>query len=104
MYVAMNRFRVKHGFEDAFEGMWRNRESSLKETTGFREFHLLRGASNDEEGFTLFASHTIWESESAFYDWTRSENFRKAHASAGQSEVEYMGPPVFEGFNAVVGA
>jgi heme-degrading monooxygenase HmoA len=29
MFIAMNRFRVKKGFEDAFEKVWLGRDSYL---------------------------------------------------------------------------
>ncbi len=104
MFVAMNRFKVVKGSEDAFENVWKNRKSTLAEMKGFREFHLLRGAANDAEGYTLFASHTIWASEADFLAWTKSENFRAAHKGAGENKPMYLGHPVFEGFNAVEGA
>ena len=80
MFIAMNRFRIALGREGVFEDLWRNRESSLDEVPGYREFHLLRGPSDDEA--TLFASHTVWESREAFEAWTKSENFRRSHAQA----------------------
>ena len=43
MFVAMNRFKVVRGSEEAFEAVWKNRNSTLSEMNGFREFHLLRG-------------------------------------------------------------
>ena len=42
MFIAMNRFRVKKGSEDAFEKVWLGRESYLDRVPGFLEFHLLR--------------------------------------------------------------
>jgi heme-degrading monooxygenase HmoA len=104
MYVAMNRFKVVKGSEGAFEAVWKNRNSTLSEMKGFRDFHLLRGPANEAEGYTLFASHAIWESEADFIAWTRSENFRAAHKGAGENKPLYLGHPVFEGFTAVVGA
>jgi heme-degrading monooxygenase HmoA len=103
MYIAMNRFRVAVGSESEFESIWKNRQSSLPEVPGFVEFRLLRGRVNEEEGFTLFASHTIWRSEEDFQNWTKSENFRMAHRNAGDHRAIYKGPPVFEGFNVVEG-
>lgn len=99
-FYAMNRFRVAVGREDEFEKIWRERQSDLPSTPGFVVFHLLRGPS--DESSTLFVSHTIWESREKFEDWTRSENFRRAHASARPSTGLYLGPPQFEGFEAVV--
>lgn len=49
MYFAMNRFRVAAGQEEAFEAVWKARDSSLSEMPGFIEFHLLRGDSVPEE-------------------------------------------------------
>jgi heme-degrading monooxygenase HmoA len=104
MYIAMNRFKVQKGSEDAFEGVWKGRDSRLHEMQGFREFHLLRGPVNDAEGYTLYASHTVWASFDDFSAWTKSENFRTAHKNAGQSKVTYLGHPQFEGFSVVEGA
>jgi heme-degrading monooxygenase HmoA len=100
MYIAMNRFRIARGREEEFIEMWRQRESHLEEVPGFREFHLLRGPGSEDH--TLFASHSVWESRQAFEDWTRSEAFRKAHAGAGARREIYLGPPHFEGFDAVL--
>jgi heme-degrading monooxygenase HmoA len=67
---------------------------------GFKEFHLLKGPTSDE--YTLFASHSTWESREAFEAWTKSEAFRQAHANAGGNKDMYLGPPQFEGFEVVV--
>lgn len=99
MFIAMNRFQVKPGEEDAFEAVWKSRESFLEDVPGFVHFHLLRGPSEDSH--TLFATHTMWESREAFEDWTRSEAFRKAHAGAGGHKDLYAGPPRLELFEAV---
>ena len=100
MFIAMNRFRIAPGREMDFEGIWKNRNSYLGEVPGFIEFHLLRGAS--ENGATLYASHSIWQSRKAFEDWTNSEAFRKAHSQARAPEGTYLGPPQFEGFDVVI--
>lgn len=104
MFVAMNRFKVVAGSEEDFEAVWRNRESSLKEMPGFVSFHLLRGPHDAAEGYTLYASHSVWQSHDAFLAWTKSENFRRAHKNAGDNKAMYLGPPVFEGFHPVEGA
>jgi len=99
MFIAMNRFQVLPGEEEAFEQVWKNRESFLADVPGFVAFHLLRGAS--EESHTLFATHTVWESRDAFEAWTKSEAFRNAHAGAGANRPLYAGPPKLELFDAV---
>jgi len=103
MFFAMNRFKVVAGSEDEFETVWKNRDSRLHEMPGFVEFRLLRGATNEAEGYTVYVSHSSWQSEEDFIGWTKSENFRQAHKNAGQNKVMYKGPPVFEGFNTVIG-
>jgi heme-degrading monooxygenase HmoA len=96
MFIAMNRFRVKKGSEQAFEKVWLSRDSQLNTVPGFVEFHLLKGP--EHEDFTLYASHTIWQSKSAFEAWTKSEAFRAAHKDAGQNKPLYIDHPQFEGF------
>lgn len=105
-FIAMNRFRVVRGSEDAFEALWRSRETRLHEVKGFVSFRLLRGPEGeDSEGqaYTLFASHTIWRSEEAFVTWTQSEHFRKAHSNANDpaTQARYLGHPHFEGFHVL---
>lgn len=104
MFIAMNRFKVRFGSEAMFETIWRERDSSLATVPGFVQFHLLKGPQNEDEQYTLYASHTVWESEADFVAWTKSENFRHAHRSAGDSKAEYVGHPQFEGFSIVEGA
>ena len=100
MYIAMNRFRIARGRENDFEELWRRRESHLDGVPGFREFHLLRGPSDDAA--TLYASHSMWESGAAFTAWTESESFRKAHAQARAPQGTYLGHPQFEGFEVIL--
>ena len=99
MYLTMNRFKVKPGSEAAFEAVWTGRDSHLPHVPGFVAFHLLKGPERD--GYRLYASHTFWQSEAAFQDWTRSEAFRAAHRGAGESRDIYLGPPELEMFEAV---
>jgi heme-degrading monooxygenase HmoA len=99
MFVAMNRFKVVPGSEAAFEEVWRNRNSRLDEMAGFVKFDLLRGPAS--AAHTLYASHTIWESETAFLAWTNSEQFRAAHRDAGKNKPLSHGHPEFEGFTRV---
>ena len=100
MFIAMNRFKIVKGRENDFEKIWKERDTYLEDVEGFKDFHLIKGKSEDT--FTLYASHSIWESEVAFTNWTRSEAFRLAHKGAGKHSDIYIGHPVFEGFNVVV--
>lgn len=100
MYIAMNRFKIKPGHEQDFIDVWKGRDSYLETVPGFKEFHLLQGPSTDD--FTLFSSHATWASREDFEAWTKSEAFRKAHASAGGKKDIYLGPPQLECFEVVL--
>lgn len=102
MYIAMNRFRIVKGHEDAFERVWLTRESRLALVPGFRSFVLLRGP--EREDHVLYASHTQWQDQAAFEAWTRSEAFRLAHRDAGGNRDMYLGHPEFEGFSSIDGS
>ena len=99
MFVAMNRFKVDKTRTDAFEAMWQQRDSYLDEMAGFVSFHLLRGP--EREDHVLYSSHTVWASREHFEAWTRSEQFRKAHARAPQNKPLTLGHPEFEGFEVI---
>ena len=100
MFIAMNRFKIARGFEEGFEQVWRQRDSYLSEVPGFKSFSLLKGPVRDDH--VLYASHSIWESGDAFDAWTRSDNFRKAHAQASAPKGTYLGHPELELFEAVL--
>lgn len=99
MFIAMNRFKVIKGAEPDFEHVWLSRDIHLTDTPGFIAFHLLKGP--EHEVYTLYASHTLWESREAFEAWAKSDAFRKAHADAGSNKPLYLGHPEFEGFTPI---
>ncbi|HET6322214.1 MAG TPA: antibiotic biosynthesis monooxygenase [Hyphomicrobium sp.] len=101
MFIAMNRFKVQKGSERDFEQVWLTRETHLNELPGFIVFHLLKGP--EKEDYVLYSSHTMWRSKEDFEAWTKSEQFRKAHARAGSGDVKplYIGHPEFEGFTVL---
>lgn len=96
MFIAINRFRVRKGFEDAFEQVWLTRDTHLEKVPGFVEFHLLKGP--ETEDYTLYSSHTLWGNRAAFEAWTKSDAFRAAHRRAGENKPLYLDHPQFEGF------
>ena len=95
-FIAMNRFKIAIGRESDFEEIWKNRETHLDDVVGFQKFNLLKGSTNEE--FTLYTSHSAWDSKSDFENWKKSESFRKAHSGGGQHQGIYLGHPDFEGF------
>ena len=100
MFIAMNKFQIVPGKERDFEEVWRNRDTHLEKVPGFNEFHLVKG--KQEEDHTLYASHTVWDSNEAFENWTKSEAFRLAHKDAGKHQDLYLGHPNFEGFEKIL--
>ena len=99
MFIAANRFQVIPEAAEEFERTWLTRESHLHEVPGFVAFHLLRGPAG--EAHVLYSSLTLWASRAAFDGWTRSDQFRRAHAGAGSSKPMTLGPPRFEGFEVL---
>ena len=99
MFIAMNRFKVVPGSQTDFEQVWTTRDTHLRGVPGFITFHLLRGP--DREDYTLYSSHSIWQSRADFEAWTRSEAFRRAHRDAGSNKPLYLGHHEFEGFEVL---
>ena len=100
MYVAMNRFKIVKGKEREFENVWKNRDTHLANVEGFRSFNLIKGEEKVE--YTLYASHSIWNSKEDFWNWTKSKEFKLAHKNAGQHKDLYISSPDFEGFEKVL--
>ena len=100
MYLAMNRFKIVLGKEDEFETVWKSRETHLENVKGFKKFNLIKGETNKE--FSLYVSHSEWNSEEDFINWTKSDAFRQAHKGAGQHSDIYLGHPEFEGFEVII--
>ena len=75
------------------------RDSHLENVPGFVDFNLIKGTSN--ENFTLYASHSRWNSEKDFINWTKSESL-EWHKNTGQHENICLGHPDFEGFNVII--
>ena len=100
MFIAMNRFKIVPGHEEAFEKLWRERDTHLNGVSGFKTFNLVKGEESNE--YTLYASHTVWNSRESFEDWTKSPAFRAAHNNAGENSHLYLDHPNFEGFEVVL--
>ena len=100
MYLAMYRFRIAKG-QRSLNSSASGPSATLiwARSRGLANCHLLKGPETEDH--TLYASHTTWEFRGHFEDWTKSEVFRAAHGSAGGAKDVYLGPPQFEGFEAV---
>jgi heme-degrading monooxygenase HmoA len=105
MIVVTNRIPVAAGHEREFEDRFRNRAHLIDQSPGFvanrvmrpvmRRFDHATGGwvEKQEQGYYLV--QTYWESEQAFWDWTRSESFRRAHSDRPPPEL-FAGPNVLE--------
>jgi len=100
MYIAMNRFKIANDHIDDFVTIWKTRNSRLDKVDGFVDFKLLHGPQNDVS--TLFVSHSIWESQAAFKNWTESDHFKSAHRGAKAPTGTYLEHPKFEGFEVAL--
>src|SRR5262249_32337857 len=94
----MNRFRVKKGSEDAFEKVWLGRDSYLHSVPGFLEVHLLKGPGG--EAYTLYSSHSVWQSKRAFAESAKTARFAGSHARSLNESTRPLAfeHPKFEGF------
>jgi heme-degrading monooxygenase HmoA len=93
-YIAMNRFKIVKGHEADFEEIWKTRNTYLDGSPGFIEFNLLRGP--EREDHVLYASHTLWDSESAFEDELRS--LSTSPCGSRQTRSPLFGPSRFRRF------
>ena len=100
MYIAMNRFKIILGRETVFEKIWKERDTYLDDVPGFKKLNLIKGKKQDN--YILYASHSEWNSEQDFVNWTKSDAFRQAHKGAGQHSDIYIGHPEFEGFEVII--
>ena len=87
----MNKFKIVLGKEKEFEEVWKNRDTHLNGVKG-----------DTNEKYSLYSSHSTWESKNDFINWTKSEAFKLAHKNAAQHRDLYLGPPDFEGFDVVI--
>jgi len=105
MFVVTNRIPVAQGHEEDFENRFRHRAELIDRSPGFVKNLVLRPVQrrfnhqsgqweqNPEQGYYLV--QTYWESEQAFWDWTRSDSFRIAHSNRPPAEM-FAGPNVLE--------
>ena len=100
MYIAMNRFKITLGRENDFENIWKERDTHLESVPDFKKFNLIKGKKQDTH--RLYASHSEWNSEEDFINWTKSDAFRQAHKGAGQHSDIYLSHPEFEGFEVII--
>lgn len=105
VFIITNRIPVAAGHEADFEERFRKRAHLIDRSPGFIRNLVLRPVQrrfdhktggwvdSNEQGYYLV--QTYWESEQAFWDWTKSESFRIAHSNRPPAEM-FAGPNVLE--------
>ena len=105
VFVAMNRFKVLEGKEEAFEKRWAERESKLEGMDGFLTFLLLRRDALKAEDGLNYSTLTVWRNWDAFDAWRASSANAKAHAKSEDAEPMFDGAPspvMYEGVLALL--
>jgi heme-degrading monooxygenase HmoA len=103
--VVTNRVPVAPGWEADFEDRFRNRAHLIDQSQGFvknlvmrpvqRRFNHQTGEWEDKQEQGYYLVQTYWETEQAFWDWTRSDSFRIAHSNRPPAEM-FAGSNVLE--------
>lgn len=96
IFLAMNRFSVQPGMEDAFEQRFATRDSTLTDVDGFRGFLLLRrdGGKKPKDGGTpkdgvTHSTWSVWKDKESFDNWQLREKWR--------ASVKKPSPPASDG-------
>ncbi len=103
MFFRMNR-SVSQPARRRLQAVWKALGTLLSRRCRASSNSICCAATACREGYTLLFSKSAWETRDAFIAWTKSDNFRAAHRSAGENKAMYLGPPKFEGFTVVEGA
>ena len=105
MFVVTNRIPVAAGYEADFENRFRHRAHLIDQSPGFIKNQILRPVQrrfnhqtgqweqSPEQGYYLV--QTYWQSEEAFWNWTKSDSFRAAHSNRPPAEM-FAGSNVLE--------
>lgn len=86
MYVVTNTLRVPAEHADHIERAFAGSAEHMKQIQGCLGFRLLREVKGDSE--PVFVAMTNWEDEASFLAWMKSDDFRQAHANAGDSPAQ----------------
>ena len=97
VFVAMNRFKVLPGKEEAFEKRWAARESSLEDMDGFLTFVMLRrDALNAEDGYN-YSTLTVWRDPRGVRRVASLERELEGARERGRGEGDALGGTTVSG-------
>jgi len=74
-FVALSRFEVRAGWEDAVVAAFRDRPHEVERAPGFQRLDVLRPTSQPTEFWLI----TYWTHEQAFREWHRGHGRIEAH-------------------------
>jgi heme-degrading monooxygenase HmoA len=77
MFIVANRVPVASGWEDTFEGRFRQRAGQIDQQPGFVRMQVLKPQSDD----TPYVVLTTWQDKAAFEAWVGSDDFKLAHSN-----------------------
>lgn len=105
MILVTNRLQVAAGFGAELEQRFVDRAGQIEKEPGFVRMVVLRpvtrrrnrqsGDWEETDAQQVFQIQTWWEGEQDFWNWTKSESFRAAHAVKTNPEM-YSGPAAME--------
>ena len=85
MYVVTNTLRVPAEGAARIEQGFAHAGGRMRQIPGCVSFHLLKEEAAD--GQAVYIAMTHWQDEASFQAWVRSEDFRRAHANAADSDA-----------------
>lgn len=83
MYVVANTLRVPADRAARIEQGFAHSSGRMRQIPGCVSFTLLKEEPAGEE--VVYVAMTHWQDEAAYGAWVSSEDFRRAHAGAGDS-------------------
>ncbi|KAA3650912.1 antibiotic biosynthesis monooxygenase family protein [Denitromonas sp.] len=75
MFIAVSRFVIANGMEEAVREAFIRRPHQVDDAPGFQRMEVLRPIAQPAEFWLM----TWWDDEAAFDAWHRSHAFRDAH-------------------------
>ncbi len=83
VFVAINKIYCVDSYCDQFEANFKSRTRAVDNRPGFIAMVVLRPKSNGEPYLVI----SKWENETAFIEWTKSDDFAEGHKRA-RSEMQ----------------
>lgn len=82
MIVVENHIPVKNEYREQFEKLFSSGTRYVQNAPGFVRNEVLRPTRGE-----TYIVQTYWESQEAFQNWVRSEDFKKAHSAPAPDDM-----------------